>query len=91
MFTTETRKRKQDEMNSTLPTNWTDFIYSTPSSPSIDNLFDQHSYSFDSSSGTNSRRHSVAVGELDYHSFDLNSLLEERRERSTSHVERKNV
>jgi hypothetical protein len=78
MFTTETRKRKQDEMNSTLPTNWTDFIYSTPSSPSIDNLFDQHSYSFDSSSGTNSRRHSVAVGELDYHSFDLNSLLEER-------------
>lgn len=73
------RKRKQ-EISSSLPTTtgtcWTDFIYSSPSSPSNENPH----FNFDSflgqhvpttNSGSNSRRHSVAVGEMDYHSFDL--------------------
>ncbi|CAO3695381.1 unnamed protein product [Rhizopus stolonifer] len=88
MFTTESRKRKQDDMSklsSSMPTNWSDFIYSSPSSPSVDNVLYDHPTSQQShvepNNGTNSRRHSVAVGELDYHSFDLNMLphfLDER-------------
>ncbi|KAI7901420.1 uncharacterized protein BX663DRAFT_514350 [Cokeromyces recurvatus] len=80
MFTTTTdnRKRKQDHhLSSSMPTSsWSDFIYSSPSSPSIENnlhfnfdtLFDQQQLD---QSGSNSRRHSVAVGEMDYHSFDF--------------------
>ncbi|KAI8349628.1 hypothetical protein EDC96DRAFT_519924 [Choanephora cucurbitarum] len=84
MFIAENRKRKQQEdklFSSSLPTttSWSDFIYSSPSSPSVehenhhlsfDSLFEQHALHFDHT-GTNSRRHSVAVGEMDYHSFDF--------------------
>jgi hypothetical protein len=73
MTSTDTNRKRKQDISSSLPTsmtNWTDFIYSSPSSPSNENQF------FDSlltttEGGTNSRRHSVAVGELDYHSFDF--------------------
>lgn len=72
-------------LSSSMPTNpsWSDFIYSSPSSPSVesnhenhfnfDSFFEQHQLHIDpnNQSGTNSRRHSVAVGEMDYHSFDF--------------------
>ncbi|GAN11150.1 LAG1-DNAbind-domain-containing protein [Mucor ambiguus] len=84
-----TRKRKQADdklLSSSMPTttsSWSDFIYSSPSSPSTAanglHVDDQHHFNFDSFfeqhhtplSGSNSRRHSVAVGEMDYHSFDM--------------------
>lgn len=84
-----TRKRKQADdklLSSSMPTatsSWSDFIYSSPSSPSTAantlHADDQHHFNFDSFfeqhntplSGSNSRRHSVAVGEMDYHSFDM--------------------
>lgn len=114
--TTTTRKRKQQDdhkiLSTSMPSNtassWSDFIYSSPSSPSVENtnsihqvqqqqqqqqaqnhentttttnnnhfnfdsFFEQHQLSIDHNnhSGTNSRRHSVAVGEMDYHSFDF--------------------
>lgn len=72
-------------LSSSMPTNssWSDFIYSSPSSPSVesnhenhfnfDSFFEQHQLHIDpnNQSGANSRRHSVAVGEMDYHSFDF--------------------
>lgn len=87
MFT-ESRKRKQqdvcDKLSSSMPntSSWSDFIYSSPSSPSVENASadNAHMLNFDSlfdqppadpHSGANSRRHSVAVGEMDYHSFDF--------------------
>ncbi|CAO3607489.1 unnamed protein product, partial [Mucor fragilis] len=84
-----TRKRKQADdklLSSSMPTttsSWSDFIYSSPSSPSTAantvHADDPHHFNFDSFfeqhntplSGSNSRRHSVAVGEMDYHSFDM--------------------
>ncbi|KAI9365118.1 hypothetical protein BD770DRAFT_468814 [Pilaira anomala] len=94
MFTTDSRKRKQQDENklsSSMPNNsassWTDFIYSSPSSPSVlenneatqfnfDGFFldqqqQQQQHQIHEVSGTNSRRHSVAIGEMDYHSFDF--------------------
>ncbi|GAA5801505.1 hypothetical protein HPULCUR_006953 [Helicostylum pulchrum] len=88
MFTTESRKRKQQDdckvLSSSMPntSSWSDFIYSSPSSPcnenennqfNFDSFFEQHQLHIDpnNQSGTNSRRHSVAVGEMDYHSFDF--------------------
>lgn len=87
MFTTDSRKRKQQDetkLSSSMPNNsassWTDFIYSSPSSPSVlennefnfDGFFlDQQQQQMHEVSGTNSRRHSVAIGEMDYHSFDF--------------------
>lgn len=85
------RKRKQDEntkiLSSSLPntSSWSDFIYSSPSSPSntdehqqfnFDSFFEQQHLHVDfppstTHSGANSRRHSVAVGEMDFHSFDF--------------------
>lgn len=86
MFTTDSRKRKQEDckLSSSMPNNttssWSDFIYSSPSSPSAVVENNHHDFNFDSffeqhqlhiESGSNSRRHSVAVGEMDYHSFDF--------------------
>lgn len=87
MFTTDSRKRKQQDDNkllsSSMPntSSWSDFIYSSPSSPAVENdnhfnfdsFFEQHQLHIDTNnlSGSNSRRHSVAVGEMDYHSFDF--------------------
>ncbi|CAO3662129.1 unnamed protein product [Rhizopus stolonifer] len=73
MLTTESRKRTQNT-NSAL--SWTDFIYSSPPSPSTEMsqaLFDTH-FQHSVDSGSNSRRHSVAFGEFDYHSIGLNTL-----------------
>ncbi|KAG2222708.1 hypothetical protein INT45_011196 [Circinella minor] len=101
------RKRKQDFGDTKNV--WSDFVYSSPSSPSngipsgalpstadalmldhaydlnLDSIFshnnlttttaahnDLNAFDFDASilDGSSSRRHSVAVGELDYHSFE---------------------
>jgi hypothetical protein len=93
MISTDSRKRKQqdlcDKNGLTLPntSSWSEFIYSSPSSPSINHnsihtmMDSTHALNLDTffenqlntnpQSGSNSRRHSVAVGELDYHSFDF--------------------
>jgi hypothetical protein len=85
MFATDNRKRKQQDdklLSSSMPntSSWSDFINSSPSSPSVDSnnfnfdtFFEQHQLHIDhnNQSGSNSRRHSVAVGEMDYHSFDF--------------------
>lgn len=85
MFAADSRKRKQQDdklLSSSMPntSSWSDFIYSSPSSPSVDSsnfnfdtFFEQHQLHIDhnNQSGSNSRRHSVAVGEMDYHSFDF--------------------
>lgn len=81
-----TRKRKQEFVEpKPINTSWSDFVYSSPSSPqqqqaqtqdfSLDTIF-QHHYQPPSvptsTSGTEQqhRRHSVAVGEMQYHSID---------------------
>lgn len=69
-----TRKRKQE--------NWSDFVYSSPNSPqqqlshqhqqhhdfNIDSIFSTTSHEHENNAG--SRRHSVTVGEMHFHSFD---------------------
>jgi hypothetical protein len=79
MFADNRKRKQQDDklLSSSMPntSSWSDFIYSSPSSPSVetnfnfDTFFEQHQHI--DQSGSNSRRHSVAVGEMDYHSFDF--------------------
>ncbi|CEP06970.1 hypothetical protein [Parasitella parasitica] len=75
---TTARKRKQE--------NWSDFVYSSPNSPqqqlgysqqqqqqqhhdfNIDSIFTAAPHEHENNAG--SRRHSVAVGEMHFHSFD---------------------
>ncbi|CAO0803546.1 unnamed protein product [Mucor circinelloides] len=68
-----TRKRKQE--------NWSDFVYSSPNSPqqplshhqhhdfNIDSIFSTAPHEQDQNNA-GSRRHSVTVGEMHFHSFD---------------------
>ncbi|KAF7727008.1 hypothetical protein EC973_008121 [Apophysomyces ossiformis] len=68
--TSTSRKRKQE--------NWSEYVCTSPSSSACDLFSDVLSMdtffpSFDQetiTSGSQSRRHSVAVGEMNYHSFD---------------------
>lgn len=73
-----TRKRKQEFLEpKPINTSWSDFVYSSPNSPNqqqaqdfnLDNMFQQqHQQQQDYDS--HSRRHSVTVGEMHFHSFD---------------------
>ncbi|KAI9249532.1 beta-trefoil DNA-binding domain-containing protein [Sporodiniella umbellata] len=87
MLSNESRKRSLNDINNTSSgTNWSDFIYSTPPSPSTEVMFDSHfPYSpLECGSGSNSRRHSVAFGEFDYHTLDLNALSSHVHKRTMS-------
>lgn len=73
-----TRKRKQE--------NWSDFVYSSPNSPqqplshhqhpqphhdfNMDSIFSTAPHEHHDQTNAGSRRHSVTVGEMHFHSFD---------------------
>jgi hypothetical protein len=70
-----TRKRKQELMEQKPLSAWSDFVYSSPSSPGQDNSMNLDSFLQNNNNESNneqldSRRHSVAVGEMNFHSFD---------------------